>query len=208
MKESEKLKRKLRAILGVKGSLCLLSLAIVVLALVAYQATVTITPTKMFAQGAASASWTIHVNDVNQTRYLPDGSGANPAGSALPGVPDGNTSRYAFMVSNTTAGKWCAVKIELTAAVNSSKFSRFDIAAMWYNSSVPGWVDATLYDAPTDGNTISYINGTEAGDVGYIRHGATDGTRYYLIKVIYSYDNVDAITTVPVTFQYTPLPEA
>ena len=48
--------RKLRAILGVKGFLCLVSLIMVVLALVTYTAVITITPTKQFNIGATTAS--------------------------------------------------------------------------------------------------------------------------------------------------------
>ena len=66
-----KLKRKLEAILGVKGFLCIASLTMIALALVAYTATVTITPTQQFTIGATTDSWTVYVNDVDAVRYLP-----------------------------------------------------------------------------------------------------------------------------------------
>jgi len=204
MKEREKLKRKLKAILGVKGSLCLLSLAIVVLALVAYQATVTITPTKQFNIGATTASWTVYINDVDEVRYLP-GTGT-PSGSSPPaGSPVGDPTKYAFNVT-TDAGGACSVKIELTSAVNSSKFSKFEIIVKWWNATAVAWQDVTLYDAETGGSVKSFINGLTGGDVGYIQHAAST-TRCYLIWVTYSYDLVDTTTDVTVTFRYTPLPQ-
>lgn len=204
MKEREKLKRKLKAILGVKGSLCLLSLAIVVLALVVYTAQVTITPTKQFNIGATTASWTVYINDVDEVRYLP-GSGT-PAGSSLPvGSPVGDPTKYAFNVT-TDAGGACSVKIELTSAVNSSKFSKFEIRAQWWNATAVAWQSATLKDAETGGSDKTYIDGLTGGDVGYIQHAAST-TRCYLIWVTYSYDLVDTTTAVTVTFRYTPLPQ-
>jgi hypothetical protein len=204
MKEREKLKRKLKAILGVKGSLCLLSLAIVVLALVAYTAQVTITPTKQFNIGATTASWTVYINDVDEVRYLP--SSGTPAGSNPPvGSPVGDPTKYAFNVT-TDAGGACSVKIELTSAVDSSRFSKFEIRVKWWNATAVAWQDVTLYDAATGGSVKAFINGTLAGDTGYIQHAAST-TRCYLIWVTYSYDLVDTTTDVTVTFRYTPLPQ-
>ena len=196
-----KLKRKLEAILGVKGFLCIASLTMIALALVAYTATVTITPTQQFTIGATTATWTVYVNDVDETRYLP-GSGS-PAGSGEPTFNSSDTDTYAFKVV-TDADKVCAVKIDLTSAVNSSKFSNFNITARFWTGAA--WADEVLYDAATGSTTKSYIDGLSAGDAGYI-HQAVSTTRYYLIKVTYSYDLVDATDQVTVTFQYTPFPQ-
>jgi len=192
---------KLAKILGVKGFLCLASLTTIALALVPYTATVTITQTQQFTLGATSALWTIYVNDVNETRYLP-GSGS-PAGSEEPTFNASDSSTYAFKVV-TDANKVCSVKIELTPAVNSSKFSKFEITAKYWNGSA--WDDETLYNATIGSTTKPYINGLTSGDAGYI-HQAMSETTHYLIKVTYSYDQVDETTQVTVTFQYTPLPQ-
>jgi predicted peptidase len=141
------------------------------------------------------------VNDVNETRYLP-GSGS-PAGSAEPTYNSSDSSTYAFKVV-TDGDKVCAVKIELTSAVNSSKFSKFEITAKYWTGAA--WADETLYSAATGSTTKSYIDGLTSGDAGYIHQGLST-TRYYLIKVTYSYDLVDETTQVTVTFQYTPLPQ-
>ena len=200
MKEREKLKRKLRAILGVKGSLCLLSLAIVVLALVAYQAQVTITPKKQFTIGATTQSWTIYVNDVNQIRYLP-GSGS-PTGSVPPIAPvDTDPTSFAFYVV-TDASKGCAVNITLTSPVNSSKFSKFEIRAL---SWVGSWSAVTIYDQPSGVGTKPFIDGL-TNDFGYIQQSGVAST-FYLLNMTYSYDLVDTTTAFNVTFSYTPLPQ-
>jgi hypothetical protein len=187
--------KKIGAILGIKGVLSIASLATIAVALVVYTASVTITPTQQFTIGAASDSWTVYVNDVNQARYL-------PGGSAQPTFNAGNTGTYAFKVA-TDANKVCAVKIELTSAINSSKFSNFAITAQYWTGAA--WTDATLYDAATGSTPKASINGLTVGDAAYIHH-ATSTTTYYLIKVTYSYDLVDATTQVTATFQYTPLP--
>jgi len=196
--------RKLRAILGVKGFLCLVSLIMVVLALVTYTAVITITPTKQFNLGATTASWTVYINEVDEVRYLP-GTGT-PAGSNPPvGSPVGDPTKYAFNVT-TDAGGACSVKIELTSAVDNLKFSKFEIRVKWWNTTSAAWEDATLKDAETGGSNKTFINGLTGGDVGYIQHAAST-TRCYLIWVTYSYDLVDTTTDVTVTFQYTPLPQ-
>lgn len=203
--KSPNLLQRLRLILGVKGLLCLLSLIVVVLALVSYTATVTIAPTTQFTIGATTASWTVYVNDVDQIRYLP--GGGTPAGSQQPGAPsDGDPNTFAFKVV-TDAGRVCAVNITLDSAVDSSKFSKFQITVMFWNSTASAWQDETLYTDATGSTTKSYINGLTAGDTGYVHHAASL-TRYYLIKVTYSYDLVDATASVSVTFRYTPLPQA
>ena len=198
------MKRKLRAILGVKGFLCLASLIMVVLALVTYTAVITITPTKQFNIGATTDSWTVYINDVDEVRYLP--SSGTPAGSDPPvGSPVGDSTKYAFNVT-TDAGGACSVKIELTSAVDNTTFSKFEIKVKWWNTTAAAWEDATLKDAETGGLDKSFIDGLTAGDVGYIQHAAST-TTCYLIWVTYSYDLVDTTTDVTVTFQYTPLPQ-
>jgi hypothetical protein len=63
-----------------------------------------------------------------------------------------------------------------------------------------------LYAASTGSTTKSHINGSTGGDAGYV-HQAASTTKYYEVKVTYSYDKVDATAQVTVTFQYTPLPQ-
>jgi len=196
--------RKLKVALGIKGLLCLASLMVIASALVTYTAVLTITPTQQFTIGATTASWTIYVNDVNEVRYLP-GSGT-PAGSSLPAAaPNGGSDTFAFKVV-TDAGSASSVNITLASAVNSSKFSKFEIRVKWWNSTAAAWQNATLYDAATGGSVKSFINGLTAGDFGYIQHAAST-TTYYLMWVTYSYDLVDTATDVTVTFRYTPLPQ-
>ena len=191
--------RKLRAILGVKASLCLFSLAMVVLALVAYTATVTITPTKLFTVGVTTDSWTVYVNDYNETRYLPN-NGSTPAGS----YPPNDASSYAFYVS-TGADKNCSVNITMSTPADNNTFSSFQITVKQW--SAPAWVATNIYDAPTGGNIKSFIRGTNAtNDFGYVQHPISTST-YYVICVTYSYDLVDTTDVVTVTFQYTPLPQ-
>jgi len=197
--------RKLRAILGVKASLCLFSLAMVVLALVAYTAQVTIHPTKLFTVGATTDSWTVYVNDYNETRYLPN-NGTAPAGSLPPDGPPaiGDTSSYAFYVS-TGADKACAVNITMSTPADNNTFSSFQITVK--NWTGLAWNDIDIYDAPTGGNIKSFIRGTNAtNDFGYVQHPVSAST-YYVICVTYSYDLVDTTSIVTVTFQYTPLPQ-
>lgn len=193
--------RKLGAMLGLKGFLCFASLTMGVLALVTYTATVTVIPTEQFTIGATTASWAVYINDLNQTRYLP-GSGT-PVGSQEPTFNASDSSTYAFKVV-TDANRVCAVKIELVSAVNSSKFSNFEITAKYWDGSA--WADENLYDAATGSTSKSYIDGLNATDSGYIHHPVST-TRHYLITVTYSYDLVAETTQVTVTFQYTPLPQ-
>jgi len=193
--------KKLGVILGLKGFLCFVSLTMIALALVTYTASVTITPTQQFTVGATSASWTVYTNDVNETRYLP-GSGS-PFGSSEPTFNVSDTETYAFK-AGTDADKVCAVRIELTSAVNSSKFSKFQITVKSWNGSA--WDAETLYDAATGSSTKSYIDGLASGDFGYIHQGTLE-TMYYLLKVVYSYDLTDETTQITANFQYTPLPQ-
>ena len=191
-----KIRRKLLAILGVKGLLCVASLMTIALAFVVYTAAVTVNPTQQFTIGATSASWTVYVNEVNQVRYL-------PGSSTEPTLNTGDSSTYAFK-SVTDANKVCAIKIELTSAVDGSKFSNFNITVR--SSTGGAWSDETLYAGATGATTKSYINGLTGGDAGYV-HQAVSTTKYYEVKVTYSYDKVDATAQVTVTFQYTPLPQ-
>lgn len=188
--------KKLGAILGVKGFLCLASLVMIALSLVTYTGIVTITPTIQFTVGATSDSWTVYVNDINEARYL-------PGGSTEPPFDPGDPNTYAFQAV-TDANKVCAIKIELTSAANSSKFSNFNITAKYWNGSA--WDGEALFDAATGSTTKAYIDGLTPGDSGYL-HQNISITKYYLIEVAYSYDLVDETDQVSVTFQYTPLPQ-
>jgi hypothetical protein len=195
--------KKIGAMLGLKGILCLAALTVVTLALVSYTATVTITPVNPFAQGAATDAWTIYVNDLDQVRYLP-GEGT-PAGSTVPSTsPNGGSNTYAFRV-DTDAGRSMAVNITLASSVDNTKFSKFEITVLFWNATDSSWDDATLYDAPTGGSTKSYIDGL-TNDFGYIQQ-AVSTSRYYLMKVTYSYDLVETTTAIAVNFSYTPLPQ-
>lgn len=200
--------KKLGAVLGAKGILCIAALTIVALALVSYTSTVTITPVKQLTLGATTDDWTIYVNDVDQERYLP-GEGT-PAGSTVPATaPDGGSDTYAFNVT-TDVGRSCAVNITLTSPLtNLQNFSKFQITVMFWNTtpSPATWEAVTIYNAPTGGSEKSYIDGL-TGDFGYIRQSAGTATRYYLIKVTYSYDLEDSETPISVSFNYTPLPQA
>ena len=115
--------KKIGAVLGIKGVLSIASLTTIAIALVVYTVAVTVTPSQQFTIGATSDSWTVYVNDVNQARYL-------PGGSAQPTFNASDTNTYAFKVV-TDANKVCAVKIELTSAMNSSKFSSFAITVQY-----------------------------------------------------------------------------
>ena len=197
------MRRKLKAALGIKGFLCIASLVTVALALVFYSAIVTITPTKLFTVGATTDSWTVYVNDYNETRYLPN-NGSTPLGSFPPNGPPviGDPSSYAFYVS-TGADKACAVNITMSTPADSTKFSSFQITVkQWVAGS---WVDIDIYDAPTGGSIKSFISGI-TNDFGYVQHPAGNSA-FYVICVTYSYDLVDATAVVTVIFQYTPLPQ-
>ena len=194
--------RYVGTVLGLKGIIAIASLMIIVAALVSYTATVTITVVSQLTQGKASQAWDISPNDVNEVRYLP---AATTVGDSLPTFSAGDSDTWAFKVV-TDANKVCAVKIELTAAVNNTKYSKFEITVMWYNTTALAWQDATLYTAASGGTTKSYINGrtgwpSGSVDSGYIRQGLSD-TKYYLIRVTYSYG--DAENADSVTFRYTP----
>ena len=195
--------KKLGAILGLKGILCLASLTLVTLALVSYTATVTITPVMPFTLGATADAWTIYINDLDQVRYLP-GEGT-PAGSTVPASsPNGGSNTYAFKV-DTDAGRSMAVNITLASPADNTKFSKFQITVLFWNATDSSWDAATIYDAATGGSTKSYIDGL-TNDYGYIQQ-AVSVSRYYLMQVTYSYDLVETTTAVSVDFSYTPLPQ-
>jgi hypothetical protein len=185
--------RKISALLGIKGLLAVASLTTIAMALVVYTASVTITPTAQFTLGVDTESWTAYINEFNQVRYL-------PGGDTLPATGATN----AFSLDTTNRG--CAVKIELTSAMDSGLFSNFDITVMYYDPSTPGWVSAQLYDSASGGSTIASIDGLTT-NAGFIRQASDAGATSYLIRVTYSYDKVDDTTGLTATFQYTPLPE-
>lgn len=190
------------SVLGLKGILSLICMTTIVVALVTYTAGITMDPTRQFASGATTADWTIYVNEVDAGRYLP-GAGV-PAGSGQPPFDAGNASTYAFRVV-TDAGKVCGIKLELTAVVDATKFSRFEITAMKWDG-VSSWVAETLYTAATGSTVKGYVDGLTGGDAAYI-HQPTSTDAYYALHVTYSYDLVDADAQMPVTIQYTPLPQ-
>ena len=188
--------KKIGAILGVKGVLAVASLTTIAFALVVYPAAVTVNPTQQFTIGATSDSWTVYINEVNQVRYL-------PGADSQPTFNSSDTGTYAFRVT-TDANKVCAVKIDLTSAMDNAKFSNFDITVSYWTGAA--WASATLYASNTGATTISEIDGLSAGAAGYI-HQAVSTTTYYLVKVTYSYDLVDTTTQVNANFRYTPLPQ-
>jgi hypothetical protein len=128
-----------------------------------------------------------------------------PGGFSEPTLSSGDTSTYAFKVV-TNANNGCAVEVELTSAMNASKFSQFDITVL---SSVTGgtWSAEPLYTNPTGTATTASINGLIQGDTAYIHQGGST-TNYYAIQVTYSYNLVADNTQIPMTFEFTPLPQA
>jgi hypothetical protein len=189
-------KRRILSLLSIKSILCIILLTATAGALVLYTASVTVNPTRQTTIGATTASWSIYVNEVNQMRYLPGEFSESS-------LDTGDSSTYAAKVV-TDSHKVCAVKIELTSAVSSSKFSNFNITVR--SSTGGAWSDETLYASTTGSTTKAYIDGLAPGDVAYL-HQTTSSTKYYEIKVTYSYDKVDETDQLVVTFQYTPLPQ-
>ncbi len=186
---------KLFVSLGIKGIVCMLCLASIGVALVTYTTAITANPTVQLTQGATTASFQPYINEQNVNRYV-------PGDLAEPVLVTDNTATYCFKVV-TDAHKVCAVKIELTGAVDDAKFSRFDITV---ESSTGGaWGAETIYLAATGTGTKTAINGLIAGDAGYV-HQATSSTVYYLVKITYSYDLVDDSDPIPITLRLTPLP--
>ncbi len=182
--------------LGVKAILCLVCLSTVTFALVTYTTPVAVTSTQQLTRGATSVSLNFYVNEVNQTRYL-------PGGFSEPTLSTSDTDTYAFKVV-TDGNKVCAVKINLDSAINSSQFSNFIVYA---KSSTGGtWSDETLYAASSGGTTKSYINGLVSEDAVYI-HQDQSTTKYYEIKIVYSYDLVAEASQIGIVLRYTPLPQ-
>jgi hypothetical protein len=181
---------------SVKVALCLICLVAVAFALVIYTGSVVITPVEQLSVGASSTPWNIYVNEVNQTRYM-------PGGFSEPTLNPSDTSTYAFKVV-TDANKVCAVEVKLSSAMDASKFSNFNITVL--SSSGGAWGTEPLYTAATGMTTKAYIDGLAQGDSAYI-HQAVLTVKYYLIQVTYSYDLVNATSQIPVTFQFTPLPQ-
>jgi hypothetical protein len=189
-------KRRIISLLSIKGIICIVFVIAVGIALVVFTASVTVNPARQISTGAITASWDIYVNEVNQARYL-------PGGFSEPTLNTGDPSTYASKVV-TDSNRVCAVKIELTSAVDSSKFSNFNITVR--SSSGGAWSAETLYASASGATTKSYIDGLTPGDSGYI-HQTTSTTKYYEMKVTYSYDKVDETDQLTVVFQYTPLPQ-
>jgi hypothetical protein len=190
--------RKIRALLGIKGLLAIASLTSIAIALVVYTTAVTINPTSQFTLGTSADTWTVYVNEVNEVRYLP-GADTQPGGTG--GVP----SAYAFRATGN--GKACAVQIELTSAVDSTLFSNFEIRVLQWVPATNTWAAATLYDQATGGSSIGYINGLGTPPaIGYIQQPGASADTYYLVEATYSYDKLPTLTSMTVTFQYTPLP--
>jgi len=189
-------KRRIISLLSIKGIICIVFVIAVGIALVVFTASVTVNPARQISTGAITASWDIYVNEVNQARYL-------PGGFSEPTLNTGDPSPYASKVV-TDSNRVCAVKIELTSAVDSSKFSNFNITVR--SSSGGAWSAETLYASASGATTKSYIDGLTPGDSGYI-HQTTSTTKYYEMKVTYSYDKVDETDQLTVVFQYTPLPQ-
>ncbi len=190
--------RKLTVSLIIKGLICLICLASVSFALVTYTNALTISPTHQLSVGTATATWTIYVNEVNQVRYM-------PGGFSTPTLSTGEPSTYAFKVL-TNADNVCAVKMELTSAMDASKFSQFDITVL--SSTADGtWSAEPLYAASTSGTTKAFINGLMPGDAAYIHQDAST-TKYYLIQVTYTYNPSADNTQIPATFTFTPFTQA
>ena len=187
--------RKIGLILGLKGILAISSLITIAMALVIYSTSVTVMPIQQFTIGSTSDSWTIYVNEVDQVRYL-------PGGFVPPTFDQNDLETYSFRVLTDTE-KSCAVKIELTSAIDGGKYSKFDITVdFWTGAS---WASAIIYDSASGATSISEIDGLSASAVGYIHQDVSTLT-YYLVKATYSYDLVDDTTQTTATFQYTPLP--
>ncbi len=186
--------------LGIKGVLCIVCLAIVslslVFSLVTYTSTVNISPFEQLSVGQPTASWTIYVNEVNQVRYIP-GEFTEPT------LNPSDTSTYAFKVVTDTH-KVCAVKLQLASAMDPAKFSNFEVTVL--SSTGGAWTQEQLYTGATGSNTKAYVDGLVQGDAAYV-HQELSTTSYYLVQVTYSYDLLNQTSTIPVTFQFTPLPQ-
>ena len=187
---------KLFVSLGVKGLVCIVCLAAVGFALVTYTNSVTISPTIQFAIGQTTASWTIYVNEVDQARYM-------PGGFSEPTLNTADSSTYSFRVT-TDADRVCAVEVTLPTAMDPTLFSKFQITVL--SSTGGAWSNETLYAASTGATTKDYVDGLTQGNAAYI-HQDLSTVCYYIVQVTYSYDLVSQNTQIPITFQFTPLPQ-
>lgn len=186
--------------LGLKGIICLICLGVclasVSFALVTYTGSVAITPTMQLSVGTATVSWTIYQNEQNVEQYMPGGSSTST-------LSTGDSTTYAFKVV-TDANKECAVEVELTSAMDETKFSNFDITVL--SSTAQGdWSAEPLYTTPTGTTTATSINGLTQGAAAYI-HQDISTTKYYEVQVTYSYDAENSPMTA--TFIFTPFPLA
>ena len=190
------MKTKFAALASIKGLLIVALTVSMGVALVVFTASVIVTPTQQYTIGSTTSSWSMYINEVDTVRYL-------PGAASKPTFNSGDTGTYAFKVA-TDSQKVCAVKIELTSAINSSKFSKYQITVEYWTGSA--WTAETLYAASTGATTKSFINGLTPADAAYV-HQTASTTRYYLVTVTYSYDLVGETTQVSSVFQYTPLPQ-
>jgi hypothetical protein len=189
---------KLFISLGANGILCIICLASVGVALVTYNGTVATTPTRQLTVGTIDSAWTVYVNEINQVRYVP----GVPDQFTMPTLDTDDVATYSFSVV-TDANKVCAVKVGLTTAMDAAKFSKFDITV--YSSTGDAWSSETLYSAATGTTTKAAINGLIQDEVAYI-HQAASTTKYYEVKVTYSYDQVDNTAPISVDLQLIPFP--
>jgi hypothetical protein len=88
--------------------------------------------------------------------------------------------------------------------VEDTKFSKFEITVR--SSTGADWSDETLYAASTTTTTKAFVNGLVADDVGYV-HQAASTTKYYEVKVTYSYDLMSSGAEIGLTFNTIPLPQ-
>ncbi len=199
MSNKNKLKKLPRSLI-IKGLICLICLASVSFALLTYANALTLSPTTQFNAGTSTASWIIYVNEVNQARYM-------PGGFSEPTLNTGDTSTYAFKVV-TNANNVCAVKVELTSAMDETEFPNFEVTIL-SSTGQGGWSTEPLYASSTGGTTKAFINGLIQGDAAYIHQGVST-TKYYLIQVTYTYvpsaDNSQ--THIPASFMFTPFTQA
>jgi hypothetical protein len=181
---------------GIKGIAAIVCLAVAVGA-ISYSSTVTMTPNRQLTSGATTASWSLYVNEVDAIKYLPGGTSESILDAQ-------NSSTYSFKVVTDTT-KDCAIKIELQSAMSESKFSKFEITVR--SSTGGAWGTETIYDATTGSNIKSSVDGLIEGDAGYV-HQTTSTTKYYEIKVVYSFNVSEDTTPIPITLKFTPYPES
>ena len=165
-----------------------------------YTQNITMNAVRQLTVGTSSASWTIYVGEVDQTKYVP-GIYTEPTLDAN----DPNT--YAFSVV-TDANEMCAVKINLTSYLPSANFTDVMITVLTNSSATGNWVPAQLYTDASGTTPKSFIDATDAtpGDAGYIVQGVST-VAYYLIEVQYTYDKVDYAGPYNTALQYTPIPQ-